>query len=340
MNRSAHFALAALASTVLALAGPPAHAALGGPSGIVIPYAGKLELNGALVTGSVDFRFDVIKDGNPTTGTCESKTLTGVLVTNGEFAVTIPAVSEACVKGQDVHLQIAVKQAGGSFVVLGKQRVTPVLGAVTSGPGDFAVTGALSAASAAVTGGLSAASAAVTGAVTATSLSTSSVVVRSNDNIGTTNIADFKALNQTQGVGIGFNTVRATGSNAAVALFLEGKGTGDVVVNDNLQVTGTLQADQGATVAGTLGIGYVAGTCSSFGSLGAAGLGFCACPAGTVVLGGAADCGSQGGVKGTQISTQAVNLGFGILPAQSYAAACNNLVAPGSVQVVCARLGP
>ena len=142
MNRSAHFALAALASTVLALAGTPAHAALGGPSGIVIPYAGKLELNGALVTGSVDFRFDVIKDGNPTTGICESKTLTGVLVTNGEFAVTIPGVSEACVKGQDVHLQIAVKQAGGSFVVLGKQRVTPVLGAVTSGPGDFAVTGA------------------------------------------------------------------------------------------------------------------------------------------------------------------------------------------------------
>jgi hypothetical protein len=332
MNRSAHFALTALASTVLALAGPPAHAALGGPSGIVIPYAGKLELNGALVTGSIDFRFEVLV--NSTTATvCQTVPLT-VLVTNGEFAVTIPGVSEACVKGQDVHLQIAVKQGVGSFVVLGKQRVTPVLGALTSGPGDFAVTGALTANTAAVTGALSAASAAVTGAVTATSLSTSSVVVRSNDNIDTTNIADFKAQNQTQGVGIGFNRVRATGSIAAVALFLEGKGTGVVVVNDNLEVTG------GATVAGTLGIGYFAGTCSSYGSIGGLGLGFCACPAGTVVLGGAANCNSQGGVKVTEISTQAVNLEVGILPAQAYVAACNNGVAPRLVQVMCARLGP
>ena len=34
---------------------PPAQAALGGPNGVVIPYAGKLELDGALVTGTVDF---------------------------------------------------------------------------------------------------------------------------------------------------------------------------------------------------------------------------------------------------------------------------------------------
>jgi hypothetical protein len=229
MNRNISI-FSLLTSMILALAGPPAHAALGGPSGIVIPYAGKLELNGALVTGSVDFRFDVINDGNPTTGICESKTLTGVLVTNGEFAVTIPAVSEACVKGQDVHLQIAVKQAGGSFVVLGKQRVTPVVGAVTSGPGDFAVTGVLSAGSATVTGALSA----------------SSVVVTSADNVTATNIADFKAQNQTQGVGIGFNTVRATGSNTNVDLNLAPKGTGTVVVNGPLKVTGTVDLPVGS----------------------------------------------------------------------------------------------
>ena len=70
MNRTSLFALCALVSTVLVLAGTPAHAALGGTSGIVIPYAGKLELNGALVTGTVDFRFEVLESStavrNPT----------------------------------------------------------------------------------------------------------------------------------------------------------------------------------------------------------------------------------------------------------------------------------
>jgi hypothetical protein len=243
------------------------------------------------------------------------------------------------VKGKDVHLQIAVKQGLDSFVVLGKQRVTPVLGAVTSGPGDFAVTGALTANTAAVTGALTANTAAVTGALTASSAALTGAVTAKS-----LTVVD-PAVSNAPGINITTTKISAVGpilSTQNIALQpKDGQGgSGLVEVQGGLKVTGPLQADQGATVAGTLGIGYVAGTCSSFGSLGAAGLGFCACPAGTVVLGGAADCGSQGGVKGTQISTQAVNLGFGILPAQSYAAVCNNLVAPGSVQVVCARLGP
>jgi hypothetical protein len=154
-----------------------AYAALGGPSGIVIPYAGKLELDGALVTGSVDFRFDVLEDGATTT-VCESKSIR-VPVTNGEFAVTIPSVDEACVKGKDVHLQVAVKRDDGTFVVLGKQRVTPVVGAVTSGPGDFAVTGALTADSATLANGLQAAS------VTTTTLSASSASIGGPVALGT-----------------------------------------------------------------------------------------------------------------------------------------------------------
>jgi hypothetical protein len=42
----------------------PAHAALGGTSGIVIPYAGNLALNGALVSSSTDFRFDAMRDSS------------------------------------------------------------------------------------------------------------------------------------------------------------------------------------------------------------------------------------------------------------------------------------
>jgi hypothetical protein len=143
MNRNIAL-LCSLTSMMLALAGAPAHAALGGDSGIVIPYAGKLELNGALITGTIGFRFEVLVN-DTTTAVCQTKEITDVPVTNGEFAVTISRVSEACVKGQDVHLRIAVKQGDGSFVVLGKQRVTPVVGALTSGPGDFAVTDRLTA---------------------------------------------------------------------------------------------------------------------------------------------------------------------------------------------------
>jgi hypothetical protein len=276
-----HLAVALLAS-FCGSAIPSAHAALGGASGIVIPYAGKLELDGALVTGTINFEFKVL-ESSTTLVVCQTKEIPDVPVTNGEFAVTIPGVSEACVKGKDVHLQIAVKTPdSNSFVVLGKQRVTPVLGALTSGTGDFAVTDRLTAKSLTVvdpavsdapginitTTKISAVGpilstqnitlqpkdgqggsgrVEVQGPLTASSLSTSalsasSVVVRSPDNIGTTNIADFKALNQTQGVGIGFNTVRATGSNAAVDLFLEGKGTGVVVVNDDLEVNGSFSS--------------------------------------------------------------------------------------------------
>ena len=188
----------------------PAHAALGGTAGVVIPYAGKLELDGALVTGTFDLKFDVMVNDSTAT-VCDSKTIP-VLVTNGEFSVSIASVLESCVKGKDVHLNIAVRRTGSpTFVSLGKQRVTPVLSAVTSGVGDFHVAGALSAAS---------------------------VVVNSPDNTEATNIAEFKAQNQTQGVGIGFNTVRATGSNTDVNLNLSPKGAGTVVVRGPLTVSG------------------------------------------------------------------------------------------------------
>lgn len=127
--------------------GGPALAALGGDSGIVIPYAGKLELDGALVTGSVDFEFGVAPDAVTAAPVNCVFTRPNIPVTNGEFAVSIPipVAQESCVRGKDVHLKIAVRRSGisASFIPLGTQRVTPVVAAATSGPGDFAVTGAL-----------------------------------------------------------------------------------------------------------------------------------------------------------------------------------------------------
>ena len=136
-----------------------AQAALGGPDGVVIPYAGKLELDGALVTGLVDFEFGVAPaaDGPVPTAPVDCRfTLRGIPVTNGEFAVSIviPTEKESCVKGNDVHLEVRVARAGGTLVLLGKQRVTPVVAAATSGIGDFAVAGALTANTAVVTGAL------------------------------------------------------------------------------------------------------------------------------------------------------------------------------------------
>ena len=167
-----HVAVALLAS-FCGSAIPSAHAALGG--GIVIPYAGKLELNGALVTGNVDFEFGVAPDGAtpaPTTPVNCVFPLPNIPVTNGEFAVSIaiPVDKESCVKGKDVHLVIRVRRSApdtAPLVLLGTQRVTPVVAAATSGKGDFAVTGALTATTAEVTGALTANTAAVTGALTA-----------------------------------------------------------------------------------------------------------------------------------------------------------------------------
>jgi hypothetical protein len=136
------------------------------------------------------------------------------------------------VKGKDVHLEVRVARAGTlPLVLLGKQRVTPVVAAATSGDGDFHVAGALSA------GALTATSAAVSGNVNVTN---GTVKVTSPDNQSATNIAEFKGFNPTDGVGIGLNTIRAIGSNANGNLNLEGKGTGVVRVNDDLNVTGNL----------------------------------------------------------------------------------------------------
>ncbi len=270
MNRNIAL-LCSLASMVLALAGTPAHAALGG--GIVIPYAGKLELDGVLVTGTVDFEFGVAPNGtdDPPTESFDSPgcifPVPNVPVTNGEFAVSIPIPvrQESCVRGNDVHLVVSVARSGETLVFLGKQRVTPVVAAATSGSGNFEVGDRLTAKGVRTDGiilsgnGIFATngteeaaniflqpknSPAANGArgiveVKGT-LTSSSVIVTSPDNNGATNIAEFKALNLTQGVGIGFNTVRATGENGAVDLFLEGKGTGIVRVNDDLAVAGRI----------------------------------------------------------------------------------------------------
>ena len=188
---------------------PPAHAALGGPNGVVIPYAGKLELDGALVTGLVDFEFGVAPNATEAPEVLCRFLLRNISVTNGEFAlsIVIPATLERCVRGKDVHLQIAVRRASISdpFIPLGTQRVTPVVAAATSGIGDFAVTEALTAKTASVTGALNAGS-----------------IVSANGNIG--------ALTA--------NTAAVTGALSAGTTTVGALNAGATTVTGNLVVTG------------------------------------------------------------------------------------------------------
>ena len=322
MNRTITL-VSLLTSMVLAVAGTQAHAALGGPSGIVIPYAGKLELDGALVTGTVDFEFGVAPDAEGTAPVDCVFTRFNIPVTNGEFAVSIdiPVAKESCVKGNDVHLVVRVARSGTALVLLGKQRVPPVVAAATSGKGDFAVTGALSAASAAVTGAMTA----------------KSLVV--NDPQSTL-VADFNGLS------IGSDTIRATRSATNQDIILVPKGSGIV------EVTGSLLADRDVdiagdvTVNGTLAVGYAARTCvtADYGQIGILfSYGFCACPAGSVALGGAADCTGKGAMRFTRLDAAASVFGQ---PAQSYVGQCTEagstlpFFAPVSVTVMCARLAP
>jgi hypothetical protein len=299
-----------LVAALVGLWGASAQAALGGPTGVVIPYAGKLELDGALVTGLVDFEFGVAPAALqpvPTTPVDCRFTLTNIPVTNGEFAVSIviPPPKESCVKGQDVHLEVRVARAGGTRVLLGKQRVTPVVAAATSGDGDFHVAGALSA------GALTATSAAVSGNVIVTN---GTVKVNSPDNTGSTNIAEFKSANLASGVGIGFNTVRAIGLNANEPLNLEGKGTGVVSVNDDLNVTGNL------VVTGSVSVGLFVRSCTQSS--------ICGCGAGFAVITGGGDC------TGTKRISRSLPVGT-----SGWTVLCDGSVAE-TTTILCARLTP
>jgi hypothetical protein len=66
-----------------------------------------------------------------------------------------------------------------------------------------------------------------------TTAPTSKLFVKSADNTSTTEIATFMANNSTYGVGITYNGIKATGSNAANALYLDSKSTGYLLMQTN-----------------------------------------------------------------------------------------------------------
>ena len=73
---------------------------------------------------------------------------------------------------------------------------------------------------------------------------------------------EFRHDNLSQGIGIGFNTLYATGSNPNQDVQLKPRGTGQVTVLGNLNTTGTLVAGGGSTVVvGVNAVGTATANC-------------------------------------------------------------------------------
>jgi hypothetical protein len=125
-----------------------AYAALGGADGVLIPYRGHLDTNGAPANGDYTFRFDLHDAETGGTACSSVGTLADKVATvnGGVFSVVIGPVPETCVAGKQVWVDVMVKgPSEGSFSALtGRQRVYPTVGALTSGRADFLVSGFLS----------------------------------------------------------------------------------------------------------------------------------------------------------------------------------------------------
>jgi hypothetical protein len=176
MNR-AGFLGGAIFGCVLGL-GMLAHAALGGTTGVVIPYHGHLDLDGNPVSGLVKLSFDIV---NVDTGVDPTAyhfvPAADTPVSGGQFSVLITGVPEAKVTGQAVYVEVSITPPTGPVVTLaGRQRIYPVLAALTSGPGDFAVQGTLNAGAVTTSGTVNAGAVTTAGTLNAGGVTTSGTV--------------------------------------------------------------------------------------------------------------------------------------------------------------------
>jgi hypothetical protein len=79
-----------------------------------------------------------------------------------------------------------------------------------------------------------------TGSIDSTATASGKPLFVSGDISADSNGIEFRHDNLTQGIGIGYNTIRAAGSNADQGINLKPKGTGVVLVTGDLEVTGSV----------------------------------------------------------------------------------------------------
>lgn len=200
-----------------------AYANLGGEEGVMLPYQGTLHSGGAAVNDEVTLTFEVwtlVSGGDRCLR--QAKTFTPA---NGAFAVTLGPVNESCMKGNDLYLQI-LDPGGGP--IGGRQRVHPAVAAVTSGRGDFHVTGALESASL-TTGALDASGKTrLTGGATVSGVDGGTTL----DVDGHTETGSLTVLNDTD-----------LGAATAASLTVSGTLTTGELALDSLSVTGEVTWD-------------------------------------------------------------------------------------------------
>lgn len=150
--------LLAIATAVVFSSSYYAYAALGGASGVRIPFNGMLEQSGVAVSGEVVLTFGVwnVESAGSVCFTSSPITTTA---TSGRFAVVIGPITEACVKNRDVWIDVTVDLGAGPVTLPGRQRIYPSVASLSSGASDFDVGGNLS-----VTGSTQLSSLTVTGA--------------------------------------------------------------------------------------------------------------------------------------------------------------------------------
>ena len=176
--------LALLAVTMLGVSFL-ANAQLGGADGIQIPYQGHLEVDGAPASGPFDFRLSLYNEA--TGAACTTHEVTTV-VASGTFSVVLDDVDPQCVRGRDLYVGVEVSPDANNtaYALLGdRQKIVAATAAVSSGAGDFHVTGALNVAgNATVDGALTAESLTANAALTSGSISAGAITsqtVTAND---------------------------------------------------------------------------------------------------------------------------------------------------------------
>ncbi len=119
-----------------------AYGALGGATGVRIPYNGTLERDGLLISGNVDITFAVFNAASGGSACYTSSPIT-TTVTSGRFSVVVGPVTESCVKNKDIWFGVTVNEGAGDVPLPGRQQVYPAVAAMTAGTGDFDVPGSM-----------------------------------------------------------------------------------------------------------------------------------------------------------------------------------------------------
>jgi hypothetical protein len=198
-----------------------------GTSNALLPYQGRLDENGVPVNGDADLRVAFFTSPGASTACLEGANLVGcgvwnsqfnaVPVSDGRFTLSLgstTALPDSTFQQDALFIGVAVRRGTDPFVALsGVQRLAAVPYAVRAERSNSLVVAD------SIGVGTSA-------PIEAVHIDYGQLRVRSSTNDIATPIGAFLAENQTQGVGIVYNGLRAIGTNGDQDLVLEPKGFG------------------------------------------------------------------------------------------------------------------